>query len=375
MARHVAIRVDSSLQIGTGHVFRCLALARKLRCNGYQVFFICRELPGNLIKLIVAQGFRVIPLSYVPSTLNDNNHCPYGHWLAVDYDLEIAQSQTAVDNYLSEQGFVSLDWMIVDHYGLEARWHELLKRQCRRIMQIDDLADRPFSCDLLLDQNFYLNMEHRYSSLCPQTTVKLLGPEYALLSDAFLALRRQLASFQHRRANGQVLFFFGGIDRDNETLKALKGVAPLLQNYCVKGQVILGEHNPHRHEVVDYCQDYSRLEMAIQVDDMAMRMSNSFIYIGAVGATVWERCTLGLPAITSTVAANQQPLASSLSQIDAHLCLGSQQETTSADYRIAFEALMSDPKRLEEQAQRVALLTDGLGSQRVLDTMESLSDE
>lgn len=373
MVLHVALRVDASLEIGTGHVYRCLTLAKKLRQHGYQVLFICRVLPGNLIELIMSENFMVLSLSQEMLSIPNNRHCTYGNWLGVEYGREIELVMDAVDGYLSQVHRPSLDWMIVDHYGIDADWHIKMRGRCRRILQIDDLADRVFSCDILLDQNFYPEMKRRYQSLSPPDSVSLLGPEYALLSDAFLTLHDALASYEQRYSQGGVLFFFGGIDKDNETLKALQGVAPLLQKYQLSGQVILGKHNPHRQEVAAYCAGFAELQLAIQIDDMAYRMSQSFLYIGAVGATIWECCTLGLPAITSTVALNQQELALSLSQIDAHIYLGAQQDTTSQTYAIAFEALTNSPERLKSQSVRVAQLVDGQGSRRVIERMECMN--
>lgn len=375
MGLNVALRVDASLTMGTGHVYRCLTLASQLRQHGHRVVFICRQLPGNLIDLITAHDFRVLRLSQgAMTTTTANDHCQHGDWLGVDYQQEIAQAAQVVDHYLGEIGCTQLDWLIIDHYGIEHRWHTAMRSRCRQVLQIDDLADRDFDCDILLDQNFYLNMDSRYDARCAAATTKLIGPKFALLNEMFGQLQSQLAPYPQRLTQGQVLFFFGGIDKDNETLKALKGVAPLLRQYQLTGQVILGKHNPHQADVAAFCRDFGQLSLAVQVDDMARRMAHAFLYIGAVGATVWERCSLALPAITSTVALNQQALAESLSQIDAHLCLGPQQQTRSADYARAFITLMNSPERLQAQSSTVAQMVDALGCSRVVDVMESMND-
>src|SRR3546814_10755293 len=55
------------------------------------------------------------------------------------------------------------NWVIVDHYALGAVWEEAVRKAARLTMAIDDLADRPHSCDLLLDQN--LRSEEHTSEL------------------------------------------------------------------------------------------------------------------------------------------------------------------------------------------------------------------
>jgi Spore coat polysaccharide biosynthesis protein, predicted glycosyltransferase len=48
----VVVRTDASLLIGSGHVMRCLTLAKSLRSSGLKVEFVCRVLSGNLIDII-----------------------------------------------------------------------------------------------------------------------------------------------------------------------------------------------------------------------------------------------------------------------------------------------------------------------------------
>ena len=58
----VVFRVDASLEIGSGHVMRCLTLADILRENGANIQFITRKYKGNLIHNIISKGFSVLYL-------------------------------------------------------------------------------------------------------------------------------------------------------------------------------------------------------------------------------------------------------------------------------------------------------------------------
>ena len=377
----VAIRVDASLEIGTGHVYRCLSLAKALRENKHTVVFFCRALSGNLIDFISDQEFKVITLpqascaSLPPSSRlsNDDELTPYIQWLGLDYSLEIEQSAQAIKSYLLTIECESFDWIISDHYALDAHWHKPMREFSKHILHIDDLANRPIDCDIVLDQNYYVNMDDRYHHLCPRECQQLLGPQFALLNAHFFNLHRTLTPFSERLAHGQVLFFFGGIDKGNETLKALKGIAPLLSKYKLKGLVVLGQNNPNQHSVIEYCEAYLSLSVAIQIDNMALRLAESFLYVGAVGATVWERCCLGLPAITTTVAANQEALAKSLTVVEAHYCLGQQQDSSAAKYAEMFKTLCDNKSMLTSQADKVFQLVDAKGCSRVVAALEQIN--
>ena len=58
------IRTDASIQIGSGHVMRCLTLADELRERGGEVYFVCRELPGHLGQVLADQGY---PVHWLPA--------------------------------------------------------------------------------------------------------------------------------------------------------------------------------------------------------------------------------------------------------------------------------------------------------------------
>lgn len=62
---NIFIRTDASIQIGSGHVMRCLTLAKQLQKNNVVVKFVCRRIEGNMIDYIINQGFDVYTLKEV----------------------------------------------------------------------------------------------------------------------------------------------------------------------------------------------------------------------------------------------------------------------------------------------------------------------
>lgn len=61
----VLFRTDASIAIGSGHLMRCLTLARALRDGGHQVCFACRAHPGHLLTLLQDHGFSTVSLPLV----------------------------------------------------------------------------------------------------------------------------------------------------------------------------------------------------------------------------------------------------------------------------------------------------------------------
>ncbi len=158
-AMRVVFRADASLNIGSGHVMRCLTLANALRESGASCFFVCREHPGNLLELIREQGFEAIGLP-LPKTFeslhgkHSSSRLTYAGWLGDSWQRDAEQTLAALNGELA-------DWLVVDHYALDSAWEESLRPACRRLLVIDDLADRDHRCDLLLDQNLVAKMAER----------------------------------------------------------------------------------------------------------------------------------------------------------------------------------------------------------------------
>ena len=290
----VAFRVDSSTQVGSGHLMRCLTLAGQLRKNKRaECLFICRDLPGNLSQLVIREGYS---LKQLPSAVPDSALTGYGKWLTV------SQQQDAVETIdcLREAG--KPDCLVIDSYAIDEVWEKQLRPYVGQIMVIDDLANRRHECDILLDQNFYLDKDTRYQGLVPSGCQLLLGPSYVLLRDEFYAERKKLRKRDGKIKN--ILVFYGGSDMSNETMKALHALIDW-NHPEVDINVIVGESNPHRTEVEKFCYQYSNMEYYCQISNMAEFMNKADLALGAGGTTTWERCYLGLPAIVTAVAENQ----------------------------------------------------------------------
>ncbi len=291
-----AIRTDSSTKIGSGHLMRCLTLAEELREKNQQVVFVCRELEGNLIHLIKQKGFEVFSLPFPSGDFEADPSVPHSKWLETSWQNDLEQTKEAL------KIFGEFDWLVVDHYALDCKWEAEIRDLTRKIMVIDDLADRKHDCDLLLDQNLYENMEVRYQGLVPDKCKLLLGPQYVLLRKEFKEARKNL-----RKRDGsikRILIFFGGVDPTNETEKALKAIDELNKPEIVI-DVVVGASNPNKQQIEKLCSERPNTNFYCQVQNMAELMNEADLAIGAGGTTTWERCYLGLPSIVVPIADNQ----------------------------------------------------------------------
>lgn len=367
--RHCIIRVDASTWIGTGHFYRCLNLALGFITRGYAISFMCRHIPEILVNILNDKNISLIELETKFDTTQGegNNQCPHAQWLHVCYKTEIDESMHAIKHYAKENKIEKVDIIIVDHYSIEKNWHQGVKEYAKLIVQIDDLADRQHDCDVIVDQNFFPNMTERYKKLVTEANEQLLGPSYALLNHDFSYFRKKIDNYTERYNNGYIVVFFGGIDVMNETGKAVEGLLACIDKR-INLDVIIGGTNPHREELQQKYLKVDNVSISVQVNNMAERFARSFLFVGAIGSTTWERCALAVPGIVVSVADNQNDLALSLNDYGSHKFIGQMENVLLSDYTQAYENLSYDD--LYSMSTISSNLTDGLGVERVINKIE-----
>lgn len=342
---HFAIRVDASDQIGTGHLMRCLTLADALRRRGAEVDFISRHMPTQLQKMVRDHGHQFTLLAESPSDLMDD--LVHSRWLGTSQAMD---AQATMDALASQK----LDCLIVDHYALDARWESMLRQMCSKIMVIDDLADRLHDCDVLIDQNFYADMDSRYIDKVPSNCRLLLGPPYALLRDEFLQLRGQIAL--RTGPVKRVLVFLGGVDVDNYTALVIESLANI-DHRDLQVDVVIGTQHPARTDIETACIRHG-FACHVQTKRMGELMASADLAIGAVGSATWERCAVGLPSIVLVLADNQRNAASDLDAAGILINLGDANKITTEELAHNIVELIQDErKRFDLSKKSMELLT------------------
>lgn len=361
----IAFRVDSSIDIGTGHVMRCLTLADELALRGAECHFICRAHKGNLIEMVRSKGYIVHVLPSAPDPLPKPTR--QGTCLMHETWLGSSQADDAA-RCIPTLRTLHPQWLIVDHYALDAQWEGLLRPYCAALMVIDDLADRRHQCQLLLDQTLGRS-ENEYRDLVPESCTLLCGPEYALLRPEFSRLRTKSLERRQPPRLEQILVTLGGIDKDNATNKVLDSLAGCELPASCQITVIMGAQAPWLSQVREFARQMPRPATVLtNVSDMALIMANSDLAIGAAGATSWERCCLALPSIQITLAENQKFIARALSK--ARAVLAATPETLSSQLSYLVTDQEKCVRTLGELSRAAAKITDGHGACRVASFLE-----
>jgi len=288
----VIIVADASTSIGSGHIMRCMTIAKNLIKHNCQVTFLMSDLPGNLIEHVISQGF---------------SHC---------------------------SAYKEADLYIIDRYDIGIEEEKQIRKFAKSIMVIDDLANRPHDCDLLLDQNLCHHYETRYDHLVPKHCKKLLGPQNLIIRDEFLESRRHRSFDKLER----LLLFMGGSDPTNETLKVLEALTNLSYQHV---DVVVGNGNVYHEEIERICaqRGYSFHK---QINYIARLMNQADFSLGTGGGAMWERCIVGLPSACTIVAHNQLESTMYAAQLGACINLGWHEEVTVDTYRSLLTTIKVD---------------------------------
>lgn len=362
ITKRIVLRVDAGLEIGTGHVIRCLTLADALRAAGAEPVFVTRAHRGNVITEITARGHRAEILPGNTGIDYGAHPAPpdYAPWLEADWRTDAAATRAVLEAE-------SASWLVMDHYALDAAWQKVALPTDVSLLVLDDLADRPHCADLLLDQNFGRKAED-YAGLVPDSCTLKIGPAHALLRPEFAQLRpNALARREALDRPKTLLVTLGGIDKDNVATRVLDALADAPAARSQRVTVVMGSGAPHLGAVRDRAAMMPMpVEVVAGVSNMGAHMMLSDLCIGAVGATAWERCALGLPTLQVVLADNQRKVAQAMAARGLSLALP---EPDAPEFASAVAAGLdwhANVTRYRAMARAAALLTDGSGAERLV---------
>ena len=328
-------------QIGGGHLMRDLALAEALQARGAVCTFAVPPWGERLLQRFAdaSPPVRLLARSGEPA--------------AIAGALEAVRP----------------DVLVLDDYGLAASDVAALARPGLGTAVIDDLADRAYACDLLIDPGFGREAGD-YAYRVPRGCEVLAGPRYALLRRAFAspdapALRP--AASQVRRA----FVSFGLSDVDGiaaHAARILRACAPEVRlDLALAGDAM---SLPRLWALAAADPD---LVLHPDARDVAALMRSADVAVGAGGSATWERCALGLPTLAVVVADNQRAMIGRLADARAVLAVDMADADFEARFRTAFGRLCLPAVR-KQLSRASRALCDGRGAERVAEALIRLAN-
>lgn len=346
----VAIRVDASARMGTGHLKRCLSLAQALAQAGAQTRFVCRPLDPVAPQLLATADVAVhwlpaVSGGFVPGA----DAPPHAGWAGLPQEQDAEETRQALASW-------SPDWVVVDHYAFDARWHRAVRDALGcRLLVIDDTADRALDANALLDHNWDADHRAKYAGRLLREPVWLTGPHFALLSAAY----RNAPRYAFHDTVRSIGIFMGGTDPDGVSARVLS--ACRAAGFAGPVEVVSTSASPHLGALRAACGADPVATLTLDEPDLAAFFARHDLQIGAGGGATWERCCIGAPSILVALAANQTPV---LRAIDA-LGIGLRSGLSVAELTDRLRQMLHHPALRLRISQAAVQLVDGRGAERV----------
>lgn len=342
----VLFRLDANQQIGAGHFERCFSIAKGILSTEQEthltITFACISLPNKYQQRLANAGFHYINL---PALINQS----------IDAENLISQ--------VSHQ----IDILFVDHYKLAKEWETIMRPKCKRMVAIDDLANREHGeVDFLLDQTFN-RLEDDYKEYVSAKTTVLSGSHYALLRDEFYSKRKTQAVLPDKFPQ-QIVLALGAMNNEGCTNLLVKLLLQVrkLHSLSFSLTILLSSQAYQLDELKRDIAQYPFINLLEDCDNVGLIYSTSDLAIGACGTSTWERCTLGIPSLAITLAENQIEIAEQLDRYGAHKYLGDIKNIDLFKLERTFMSFVENKHLVDEMANRALQVCDGLGVARLL---------
>jgi UDP-2,4-diacetamido-2,4,6-trideoxy-beta-L-altropyranose hydrolase len=392
----LVIRADADPRLGTGHVMRGLALAQAWRAAGGRATLVgCLPGAGGSARSPRPAGGR----SYGRSgELGDGGTSlaervrqagvvfePLDHPHPHPADLSATLDWLSAARAKADKADVL--WLVLDGYHFDAAYQRAVRQTGCRLMVVDDTAHLPrYDADLVLNQNLGAD---RLPYVCDEEATLLFGPRYALLRPEFhchgtapqaeqeSASMRPSSIINHPSPTTsatakRILVTLGGSDPENVTRLVIRALGQV-DVPGLEARIVVGPANPHVDSLRAELGPGSRnVQLLTQVVDMPELMAWADVAISAAGSTCWELALVGLPALITVVADNQQLTADALAEAGAAVHLGPSGQLTVERIARQLSSLCRDPKRRARQSEAGRRLVDARGAQRVVAVMRAL---
>ena len=268
----IIFRVDSSDLIGGGHLTRCINIANELKKRKINPYFLCQDLIGLDIKLLNKNSLKYKLLPENKNLIKDANE-------TIKF---------------IKQNNIKADILIVDNYEIDEEWEKLVKTYVKKLVVIDDLANKKHYCDALINQVYGVETS-KYRDLVPKNCQLFLGSKYIILRPQFLIERNKLTTKINFSKITDLHIFFSSNDNNGLTIKYSE---LLLNNFPdINLHLSVGNYFINLNRLKDLSSKNKRINWVQNNPNIEKQLSKCQIAIGTPGMITWERACLGIPSI------------------------------------------------------------------------------
>ncbi len=338
----IGIRADANETVATGHIMRCITIAKQLKKLGENVlFFVADAYP---IPMLEQAGM--------------DYRCLNSKWDGMEEELP---------SLLSLLKEVHCNKLLVDSYQASETYLEQL-HQVVKTIYIDDLFEHVYKVDMIINYNGFYE-KFPYHQVYSNQTKLLLGAAYVPLREEFTLERSEM------QKKTSVLISSGGGDQYNALAGILEHAHVRKQLEEVEFHVIVGGFNRHVGELEALVLKHQNVVLHQQVSNIAELMNQCTMAISAAGTMLYELAAMQVPTVFFLCADNQK-YDSDFFEEDNRMLYAGDIRTNKA---LCLEQICDHTEwllqHIEEQnrmKEKLLQVTDGKGARRIAEAISVL---
>lgn len=333
----IAFRLDANSHVATGHMFRCISIAKQ-----------CCQMGEDCIFLLAQDEFTEILKN------NDFNY----HILNVPWD----DWDNGIDAVKDCLNLYPIQCLLVDSYRVTERFFREITPLVPTFY-MDDLCTVKYDVTAALHYSEWPG-EHVISDLYKDSPVQTYsGMQYMPLREGFSPLP------DTEDKQNKLLITTGGMDTYHVTLKLLEKILARKDLADLPVCAVLGKMNTDAEAIFALCKDHDNVTVMQNISDMNLVMQRSLLAVTACGTSVYELMASGVPFISFGFSEDQTYFGKRLQEHGNSVWTGDVREdadrVTDAIIRAYSDFLSRPESELKAIADRNRMLLDGNGSTRI----------
>lgn len=332
------MRADANSKLGSGHVMRCLSIAKALRKRGQETTFITAD--KEAATLILDQEF----LSICLNSTYDN----------LEEEIEKLKSLVIGED---------IQMLLIDSYYVTLNYLEEINK-LTRVIYMDDLNLFIYPVEILINYNIYAERDTPKEKY-PNSTKLLLGCNYVPLRDEFICEKLEI-----QKTAKNVLITTGGADSYNMAGQIIKYIRNDQRLNFLRLHVVIGPLNNNLQSLNEISKQFNDVILHFNVSNMSQRMRESDIAISAGGSTLYELCSCGVPTISFSYADNQREGTKEFDRQGFIYYAGDSRDDVTQCLKNIGDKLLEfceDDLLRKGLSLRMQALVDGFGSDRIVE--------
>lgn len=335
----IYFRTDGNEEIATGHIMRCLSVARA-----------CTAFHAGIVFLVSDEKSMALLMERFTCPDEFSVQCLHSDYKNLEEELPVLQS------ILSS---TEESWIFIDSYYVTENYLSNLQKFCRTAY-LDDILAFDYPVDMIINYD----METGETPSCYRKAAqKLLGVSYTPLREQF-----QNVSYEVKPEVKNILISTGGTDTYNVAGELLRKVLDNASLRTCHYHIITSRFNSHFQELEQSASHNPAIHIHENVQDMAALMAECDLAVSAGGTTLYELCAVGVPAVSFALADNQLNAVETFSKSPIIPYAGDVRPSLTAvtEAVILFlEESARSYERRKKSSQRMRAFIDGNGSSRI----------